>query len=261
MKFNSFCVLCIILIIVVFLSSCAFSNTAENNKDNSVDDAAVEEETIPSEKTAHYEIPYVHAFKGDISTDINSLPMMNLTYDQYGYILDGEKFQIYSESMKYQNVPGAAHWFIDLDQFSAIGETPEGDMICVMKNDPERRILAICKRDYESVECLFRANDSILDICDYDIEEFDATLEVESGSSYLLPSSKELFMFHTDEQYSSRAGAMLDGESEYYTLTLVNKAYPALTYKINFYMNSGILTFWNEPNNTYSSIRLQLDTD
>lgn len=214
-------------------------------------------EDIPtSEPTSPFLVRKWKNYSGDIpTTSTETILPITTNEDNMVHIFD----TCYREEKIPENkleLPMSSGWRIDLNSMEIVGKTTGGEII--MATDSQEPLLVCIANSISEKVSIFLNTD----IADKGIESFDfSSFDVYYGDQLIKKQDKEIvermWLDHIHDNADVKDSVVLDGDWEYYSLTLVHKECSALRYELNLGICGDKLYMENIHRNYY--IRMSLD--
>lgn len=206
MKFCRNLTWCGLLLIAILFSACSAEREPAN--DPGVPTDSSQQNSV--NKTVYIIPEQVSYFSGQISPVEQPLSEESVEISADGLNFRGVEYVLYCDTMTSYELSLWYHWYIDLDCFSAIAQTPAGALICSPFGDDSAEVLLLCNSEKpEEASCYVRRDSSILDVRAYELDDFTVSLNGEALSDS--GEISDIWRLHTDENESS--SIYFDGET------------------------------------------------
>ena len=206
MKFCRNLTWCGLLLIAILFSACSAEREPAN--DPGVPTDSSQQNSV--NKTVYIIPEQVSYFSGQISPVEQPLSEESVEISADGLNFRGVEYVLYCDTMTSYELSLWYHWYIDLDCFSAIAQTPAGALICSPFGEDSAEVLLLCNSEKpEEASCYVRRDSSILDVRAYELDDFTVSLNGEALSDS--GEISDIWRLHTDENESS--SIYFDGET------------------------------------------------
>lgn len=254
----------LVTVLLVTLSGCRTAQENDVATDRGSEKSSYREWESNDDTVFSFDLAEVFGFrkpyKGDVElAEYDELPSLELNRESNDMLHFQGNYYVLLHSEEEFDFSSVSGWRIHLNDLSAEGKTPSGDILLASdKNEP--MVVCISSQDADNLQCYLRKDLYETGVGGLGFDSFDVFYDgclVEQREGV-----ERIWNYHINGCDEIALGPVLDGYDTwtFYSLTLVHRSCSALQYEFNFGVNSETVFMEFLPYNNIGMMPLELIT-